>query len=502
MVLAVIAASALAMQSASVSPAGPTDWVAQGEAALEAAKAVTPRVGRAKNAILFIADGMDVTTITAGRILAGQQQGKLGEDHVLAFETLPFTALSKTYTTNMQTADSAGTATAMLSGHKTKSGVINVDQTVPRGDCAAAEGKALTSLMHVAAATDRQVGVVSTARLTHATPATVYASSADRNWEADRDLPEEADGCTDIATQLITAAQSFPIRVALGGGRRNFLPQSSVDPEYDDKTGAREDGRNLTAEWTAIAPGYLYVWNAEQFGALSPTEEGAVLGLFEPSHMNYAVDRQDDAAGEPSLSEMTSFAIDKLSQHEEGYFLLVEGGRIDHAHHAGNAARALNDLIAFDAAIETALQKVDLDETLIIVTADHGHTLVLQGYPHRGNPILGLVRSVNGAGAPIDTPFPGGDGKPYTTLVYGNGPGSPFARPSSDQAIERQFVTDDEAQAIDYRQQSIVPGGSETHGGQDVTIHAVGPQAHLIRGTVEQNYIYYVIRDALTYQAE
>ncbi|MEM9233434.1 MAG: alkaline phosphatase, partial [Pseudomonadota bacterium] len=391
-----------------------------------------------------------------------------------------------------------GTATAMLSGHKTRAGVINVDQTVLRGNCASAEGKRLESILSVAHDTQRRVGIVSTARITHATPASLYASSPDRGWEADTDLPGDAASCTDIASQLIEAAGTRPIDVVLGGGREKFVGENATDPEYTDEKGNRGDGRDLTAEWIALAEDNQYVWNRDDFDALDPADDGQVLGLFEPSHMQYEADRSEDEAGEPSIAEMTGFAIDKLSRNGEPFFLLVEGGRVDHGHHGGNAFRALTDMIAFDEAVAIALEKTQAEDTLIIVTADHGHTLVFQGYPQRGNPILGLVRGVNREGEPGTSPNPAADGKPYTTLAYGNGPGSPFARPDGDGPVERPFVNDEEAQSRDYRQQAAIPSFSETHGGQDVAIYARGPQAHLLTGVVEQSFIYYVMREAMT----
>ncbi|WOI52344.1 alkaline phosphatase [Parvularcula sp. LCG005] len=490
--ISLLLSAALVVQPA---PAKPVDWVAVGEQTLAQRKAVKPIDHGAKNVILFVADGMDITTITAGRILAGQLQGKSGEEHVLAFETMPHVALSKTYNVNMQTADSAGTATAMMTGRKTKAGVIDVDQTVPRGDCEASVGKESPSIMDFAAAQDRSVGVVSTARITHATPATVYAHAADRDWESDTDLPRGAT-CKDIAAQLIDATASLPLKVVLGGGRRNFMPAEMPDPEYEGRSGGRADGRDLTNEFLTQSDANAYVWNAEQLSDLDHDKVNAVLGLFEPSHMQYDADREKDKGGEPSLAELTGFAIDHLSKDEDGFFLLVEGGRVDHAHHAGNAARALNDVVAFDAAVAMALEKTSAEDTLIIVTADHGHTLALQGYPKRGNPILGTVVSVGSKGEPLDTPLAAGDGQPYTTLSYSNGPGSVFAKPSKDVAPTRPFVSMEEAQDIDYQQQSLIPAASESHGGQDVSIYARGPMAHLMGGVVEQSYIYYVMREA------
>ena len=105
--------------------------------------------------------------------------------------------------------------------------------------------------------------------------------------------------------------------------------------------------------------------------------------------MKYEADRANDTGGEPSISEMTRKAIELLQKNPKGFYLMVEGGRIDHAHHAGNAYRALTDTIAMAEAVKVALEMTDDKETLVIVTADHSHTMTIAGYPSRGNPILG-----------------------------------------------------------------------------------------------------------------
>ncbi|GGY55114.1 alkaline phosphatase [Parvularcula lutaonensis] len=473
---------------------GLTDWEAEGRAALMAAKEKQVIEGPAKNVILFIADGMDVTTSTAARILAGQQAGGSGEENLLTFESLPFTGFAKTYNTNMQVPDSAGTATAILSGHKTKAGVINVNQTVPRGDCEASKSGRLPTILEVAQDTERSIGVVSTARLTHATPASLYASAADRGWEADRNLPEGVD-CEDIASQLIDAAQNYELVVALGGGRSNFLPKATPDPEYPNRTGAREDARDLMAGWRGISRRHKTVTTRSEL--LEASKRDKVLGLFEPSHMMYEHDRTEREADEPSIAEMTRFAIERLSRDKDGYFLLVEGGRVDHAHHSGNAYRALTDAIAFDEAVKVATEMTDPEDTLIIVTADHGHTISFNGYPHRGNPIMGVVKGLTSEGEPSELPEQAGDQRPYTTLSYANGQGAKVTPAIEGRPAGRPFVEEDEALDPDYKQQALVPMFSETHGGQDVAIYARGPGAHYLTGVNEQNYIYYVMEDAL-----
>jgi alkaline phosphatase len=473
------------------------EWYKLGRDTLAANLAKKPIDKPAKNVILFIADGMDPTTVTAARIFDGQSKGMMGEENILSFETMPHLALSKTYNTNAQTPDSAGTATAMMTGVKTRIGFINVADGVPKGDCNASLGKEVTSAGELAERAGMAVGVISTARLTHATPATVYAHSPERGWETDADIPADDNACKDIARQMIEWPHGDGLEVALGGGRRSFLPTDVQDPESDNRKGRRKDGRNLTEEWAAKSDNHLYVWNKAEFDAAPTTAGTKLLGLFENSHMQYEADRADDTAGEPSLAEMTDKALDILSHDEDGFFLMVEAGRVDHAHHGGNAHRALRDAQAFAEAIQVALDRTSPQETLIIVTADHGHTMSIQGYPQRGNPILGVVVPAANDGSPGTTPLAAGDGKPYTTLTYANGSGSVFFGKKEGDIVERPFVSNEEAFEKDYKQQALIPGFSETHGGQDVTIYASGPQAYLFDGTVEQNYIFHVMEYAL-----
>jgi alkaline phosphatase len=290
-------------------------------------------------------------------------------------------------------------------------------------------------------------------------------------------------GCVDIARQLVEMRYGDGLEVAMGGGRAQFLPKETADPEDPNKTGARKDGRNLIDAWLKrYGDGGAFVWNQQQLQALNVAKTRHLLALFEPSHMQYEADRVRDRAGEPSLAEMTFKAISILEKNPNGFFLLVEGGRIDHAHHAGNALRALDDTVAMDEAVEAALAATDARDTLIIVTADHSHVLAMAGYPSLNNPILGLADGADGK------PALAKDGKPYTTLSYANGPGA------VDGA--REDLTHVDTTARDYRQQALVPLGSETHGGEDVPIYASGPWAHLFQGAVDQQYIFHVMNHA------
>lgn len=471
--------------------AGPADetaawWYRAGAARAAANGAMA---GRAKNVIVFLGDGMSLPTVAAARILEGQRAGRAGEENALSFERFPHTALSKTYNTDYQTPDSAGTMTAIATGAKTKMGFIGMGQGATLGQCAGSGDDALLSFIELAESAGLATGVVTTARLTHATPGSVYAHVPDRNWEDDAGLTEEAraNGCRDIAAQLLDSPFGDGIEVALGGGRGNFQPQSVADPEHPGKAGRRQDGRDLVAEWQARHPGGRYAWNAGQLSAA--TGAPRLLGLFEPSHMQYEADRADDRAGEPSLADLTRAAIRSLQRDGDGYVLLVEGGRIDHAHHNGNARRALEDTIAFSDAVRAADELTADGDTLLLVTADHAHTLYFAGYPRRGNPILDKVREDAASDAHALDKL----GLPYTTLGYANGPG--FVPPEARAGVRPDLAKVDTA-ALDYLQEAAVPLDDETHGGDDVGVWAKGPGADAVRGTVEQNVLFHFVVQA------
>ena len=153
---------------------------------------VATQRGSAKNIILFVGDGMGVSTVTAARIFDGQKKGLLGEENSLSFGRFPFVGLSKTYNVDAQTPDSAGTMTALISGVKTDAGTIGVDENVVRGDCSSVAGSQVFTALELAEIAGLATGIVSTARITHATPAATYAKSADRDWENNSKLPAAA----------------------------------------------------------------------------------------------------------------------------------------------------------------------------------------------------------------------------------------------------------------------------------------------------------------------
>lgn len=448
---------------------------------------------KAKNIILFVGDGMGVSTVTASRILDGQNKGNLGEENMLSFDNFPYSGLVKTYNTDSQTPDSAGTMTAMVTGVKTKKGILSISDASNRSDCEGSKGHEVKTIIEMAEELNKATGVISTARLTHATPAATYAHIPDRDWE------HSAKGdCKDIAQQFIDFSYGDGIDVAFGGGRREFMPKNSI--KVEGKSGKRTDNRDLRDEWKIKYPMGKYVENSKEFNSINEKTTKKALGLFNYSHMQYEADRKNDKDGEPSLTQMTKKAIQILKNNDKGFVLVIESGRIDHAHHAGNAYNALTDTIELSKAVSIADELTNDDDTLIMVTADHSHVFTIAGYPVRGNPILGKVKETDGKGGNKGLSL-AADNLPYTTLGYANGRGymnlgeQTDADAGYDEDIHtgRADINNVNTSTPGYHQEATIPRKSETHAGEDVAIYAKGPGAHLVSGTIEQNMIFNIM---------
>lgn len=462
-------------------------WFEEGRLELEKAlKLENFNKNKAKNVVFFLGDGMSLPTVTAARIFKGQNAGASGEEDYLSWETFPHFGLAKTYNTDAQVPDSAGTATAFLNGAKTKSGIVGLDDNTNYYDCASAAGNELDSILKIGRNAGKSVGIVTTARITHATPSCAYAHSAARGWECDSDIPFAERACKDIALQFL---ENVDIQVAMGGGREKFMRVNQIDPEWGSP-GERLDGRDLIQEWVD-AKSQLgtakYVWEQTGFDAINAADTDYLLGLFSETHMEYH--NHTDGAGEPTLAEMTEKAIQILQKNPNGFILLVEAGRIDHGHHGGRATRALTDTLALHEAVLMSKSMTSDQDTLTVLTADHSHVMAITGYPSRGNPILGLVdnEGVNDKGT---------DQLPFTTIIYANGPGGYETMDSYIATGNRPDVTNVDTASKDYRQQAIIPLSSETHGGDDVGIWADGPHAHLFHSTHEQHYIMHLMKYA------
>ncbi|KAL2090481.1 hypothetical protein ACEWY4_012744 [Coilia grayii] len=433
----------------------------------------------AKNVIFFLGDGMGIPTVTAARILKGQLNGQSGEEYQMEMDKFPYVALSKTYNTDAQVPDSAGTATAYLCGIKANEGTVGVSAAATKSQCNTTQGNEVTSILRWAKDAGKSVGIVTTTRINHATPSAAYAHCVDRDWFSDGEMPQEAldAGCKDIARQLF---ENIPeINVIMGGGRKYMYPKDTPDVEYPNEKahyGTRRDGRSLVNEWKERMKDKRahYVWNKNDLLSLNPSKVDYILGLFEPYDLPFDLERNKET--EPSLTEMVDVALKVLKKNLNGFFLLVEGGRIDHGHHDGKAKQALHETVEMDRAIGRAGLLTSTHDTLTIVTADHSHVFNFGGYTQRGNNIFGL--------APMLSDI---DQKPFTSILYGNGPGFKVVNGV------RENVSTVDYQQNNYQAQSAVPLRYETHGGEDVAIFAKGPLAHLFHGVQEQNYIPHVL---------
>ncbi|QNA90433.1 alkaline phosphatase [Massilia sp. Dwa41.01b] len=440
--------------------------------------------GQAKNILFFLGDGMGINTLTAARIYAA------GEDGELTIDTLPESAFVKTFSNDAQVTDSAASMSAYMTGVKQNNGVISMStdtrslspttengRLVNRCD----NGRAVPTLAELAKARGMAAGVVTTTSVTDATPAATYAHACHRKLEQD------------IAAALVPGGAGYNaapgangLDLVFGGGAQQFLPT--------DAGGKRADGRNLLAELQG--KGWRVATSSAQLNALAPAAQPAI-GLFAQNHFAYEAAR--DPARQPALAEMTSKAIDILSKNPNGFFLMVEGGLIDHALHATLAKRALQETASYNAALKVAIDRMQaidpgLKNTLIVATADHDHTLLINGYSPRtgkttpGNPgVLGLVRSLPDGKVRLDK-----DGAPFTILGFGTG--------EHRVAGSRKDVklTDEIAAGDDYHQEAVVRtrAGSETHGGADVYLGAIGANAELFRGTIDNTRVFSLIKTA------
>ena len=344
----------------------------------------TLTTNKAKNIIMFLGDGMSVHTVTATRNLMGDSSKQV------YFEKFPYFGLSKTYCVDRQVADSACTATAYLGGVKGNYGTIGVNSKVKRYNCFDGQNPEnwVDSIAKWAQDAGKDTGLVTTARVTHASPAGVYAHIAQRGWENDAEIISA--NCSpkdnvDIARQLVEWEVGRKLKVIMGGGRRNFLDNNMRDEE--GMRGERADGRNLIKEWLEDKRqqnvNANYVWSRKGLQMLDLNNTDYLLGLFSSSHCPYHGDlkRSNIDQADPSLSEMTEAALKILKKNDNGFFLFVEGARIDMAHHDTRARKSLEDTEEFAKAVQVAREMFSEEDTLIVVTSDHSHTMTINGYP-------------------------------------------------------------------------------------------------------------------------
>lgn len=266
---------------------------------------------RPRNVIFLIGDGMGLSQITLARLAKG------GPDDPLALDRMPVSGFVHTHAANGWVTDSAASATALACGIKTNLFAVGMDS----------KDRPVKSMLVSAKEKGQTVGLVSNTRITHATPA-AFAAHVKLRWM------EPA-----IARHYLEKE----VEVLLGGGRRNFSD--------DLLAGYREKG-------------YTVVQTREELA----NAEGKVLGLFAKSHLPFVLDREE----EPSLSEMFVRALKLVSGDPDGFFLMAEGGRIDHGGHMNDAPSIVQELIEFDRVVAFAVEYAQKrGDTLVVVTADH-----------------------------------------------------------------------------------------------------------------------------------
>jgi alkaline phosphatase len=284
---------------------------------------------QAKNIILMIGDGMGPAHVHIAWLYATRQLGK----NLVMTEVMDKgqTAYMVNDTADSTVTESAAAATQMATGVKVLAKSIGIGP----------EGKILKTILEMAKEKGKVTGLVTTSRITDATPAAFVAHVEHRSEEMR------------IADQLVKS----DVNILFGGGKDFFISEA--------EKGRRKDGRNLLNE--ARQNRYVVVETAEE---MKMAQGEKILGLFNQRYMLYEIDRKGST--EPSLAEMTAKALEVLSKKEQGFFLMVEGGRIDHAAHHYDIGSVIFDTLAFDEAVKKAydFQKVNPD-TLLIITADH-----------------------------------------------------------------------------------------------------------------------------------
>ena len=293
---------------------------------------------QARNVIVLIVDGCSAEQYTFARWFKGAP---------LSFDPYRVGAI-KTYIADSVIADSAPAASAFATGIRTSDKHISVGPhpktitgvPVPADDL---QYRPLATVLEGARLLKKGTGIVATSRVSHATPGAYVAHVAMRDDEDD----------------IMEQAVHQGIDVVLGGGKRHLLPK--------ENKGVRADGENLYQVLKGW--GYAVVENRQDLLAVSA---GRVYGMFADNHMDPEIDRPALHPDQPTLAEMTRKAIELLSRHREGFFLMVEGSQVDWACHANDPPHMLSDLLAYDQAVQAALEFAKKDgHTLVLAISDH-----------------------------------------------------------------------------------------------------------------------------------
>jgi alkaline phosphatase len=426
--------------------------------------------GKAKNVILLIGDGMGPSQFGAAWLYSNRV---LGKDLRMA------EAMNEGRTAYLvnDTADAIVTESAAAAGQ-----IATGQRMTARALSMAADGKTpVKTVMEMVKVKGLGTGLVTTSGITDATPAAFAAHVAHRSDEMS------------VAEQELT----FGVDVLMGGRKQFFLPEVSA--------GKRKDGRNLLDE--ARAAGYAVVGDAEE---LKAAQGGKILGLFNMGNMAYEIDRATTM--EPSLAEMTAKTLAVLSRNPKGFFIMVEGGRIDHAAHRNDAPGTIRDTLAFDEAVGVALEFARKNpDTLMIVTADHETAgMALIGNSKDSKEYVGIdLAAIRQAKASFEV----------IADELGKNP-----TPQKIQQVVKEYlgieITEDEAKTVandtirkldpaNYsypylhslafvlRPYLRVGWGSQTHTASPLYAFGVGPGSERIRGLLHNTQLFEIMKTAM-----
>ncbi|MEK3887202.1 alkaline phosphatase [Bacillus sp. FSL K6-3431] len=377
--------------------------------------------GKVKNVIFMVPDGYSASYATNYRWYKGKESTM---DSMLV-------GMHRTYSANTEVTDSAAAGTAMATGVKTNNGMIS---TSP-------EGKKLKTILQAAEDDGKSSGLVATSTITHATPAVFASNVASRADEAN------------IAPQLL----ENDVDVILGGGKKYF-PDNLLKK-------AKKDGYDIVSEGTDLK---------------KANKTKKLIGLFAEEGMAPELDREETK--QPSLAEMTDTALNILNKDKDGFFLMVEGSQIDWAGHAHDAAWAMNDAQAFEAAVEKALDFAKKDKnTLIVIAGDHDTGGMSVGGYGEYDAKIEVLRDVTATGDFMASQINPDKSnvkeivKKYTALDV------------TDEEVDKVKTADKPSIAINeiVSERALVGWTSTQHTGVDIPLYAFGPSSELFAGLHE-----------------
>ncbi|SFP83869.1 alkaline phosphatase [Salibacterium halotolerans] len=401
-----------------------------------------------ENVIYMIPDGFNAGYATNYRWYKGEEA--VWDQHLKG--------MFKTKSSNSRVTDSAAAGTAMATGHKTQNGVVGLD----------AQGNEVQTILEAAEENDKSSGLVATSSITHATPAS-FASHV-----------ESRDNQTEIARQML----ANDVDVMLGGGKDYFLPESE---------GGLQAEENLLQQ--ARESDYQHVETSSELtnaDDVNVNEGEKLLGLFAGGAMSPELQRSNRE--EPSLSDMTSSAIETLDSDQDGFFLMVEGSQIDWAGHANDAGWAMSDTAAFEQAVEEAISYAEEDgNTLVVVAGDHETGGMSVGANGEGDVQADQLQDVQATGEYMagqlneDRSNARDVLEQYTSFEW------------TEENITAVQEADNPTAAINtlISDKALIGWTTSGHTGVDIPVYAYGPQSDAFSGLLDNTELPGIMAEAM-----